>query len=182
MKTYFNYVNKENGKNPVDTFSSKELNRILRGCKRYFSRTVKTLESIKNQKTVDKITINIEWKKSRTYGYNPTATARVDFTDGTRGNLFASCSGWGYDKASTVIADIFNQALRYTLLLPDSTKTAPYGIRLFNPIDFMQYGSTVSFEGGIGADCYFAISEFIGGKFEKIAGGKTFETYTYQTK
>lgn len=35
------------------------------------------------------------------------------------------------------------------------------------------------FEGGVGTSCYYSIAEFIGGKFENISSGKTFDVYQY---
>lgn len=65
------------------------------------------IEAEKNQKPVKRLTINIEWVKSRTWGHNPHATAEVEFHDGTftRRDGFRA-SGCGYDKESTVVADI----------------------------------------------------------------------------
>jgi len=131
----------------------------------------------KNQKQVKKMTITIEWKKSSTWGNNPNATAEVHFKDGTleRSQVY-KCSGCGYDKESTVIAQIFNDYLRYKLWEIEDAKHIqkgkPYGIRL-------NYEFSPYYEGGVGANCYYSISEFICGKFEHIAGGNTFDVYQY---
>jgi len=141
----------------------------------------------KDQKPVKKITISIEWSKSRTGGSNPHAEAEVEYRDGTfeRRDGFTA-SGCGYDKRSTVIAEIFNAFLRYKLWQLSKTRikgghgtgsegSAPYGIT--------SYGKTSrGFSGGIGTSCYRSISEYIGGKFECVAEGKTFDVYTYSDK
>lgn len=36
--------------------------------------------------------------------------------------------------------------------------------------------------GGVGTSCYYDIAEFIGGKFEKISSGKTFDVFQYTNK
>lgn len=41
------------------------------------------------------------------------------------------------------------------------------------------YISTPSYNGGVGTSCYYKIAEFIGGKFENIANGKTFGVFKY---
>jgi hypothetical protein len=58
---------------------------------------------------------------------------------------------------------------------------APYGVSAGSykddfdiPVEYRH------FDGGIGTNCYYAISEFIGGKFEHTASGKTFDVYTYK--
>lgn len=139
----------------------------------------------KNQKPVKWLKIIIEWKQSRTWGYCPRAYAEVSFKDNdfirTENKYYAS--GCGYDKESTVIAEIFNEFLKYKLwlLTPEQRKggngsndngKAPYGIHVYsenNP----HYG------GGIGTNCYYDISKYIGGKFECLASGKTFDVYKY---
>jgi predicted RNA-binding Zn-ribbon protein involved in translation (DUF1610 family) len=145
---------------------------------------LKRIESEKNQKPVSSITINIEWKKSRTWGYNPNCEAEVHFKDGSfKRSPVYKCSGCGYDKLSTVVSDVFNDYLKYKLWnMPlDKLKggngsndngNAPYGIHLYSD-------NNPHFGGGIGINCYDKISEYIGGKFERISSGKTFDVYKY---
>lgn len=142
------------------------------------------VEREKNQPPVKSITITIEWGKSRTCGATPHAEADVRFKDGQferRGGYTAS--GWGYDKESTVVAQIFNDFLKYKLwnLSPEQIKVghetgdkgpAPYGVNSYNE-NHRSYGD------GIGVNCYYAISEYIGGKFVNVASGKTFDVYEY---
>lgn len=149
----------------------------------------------KSQKPVKSIKINIEWKKSRMWGYNPHAEAWVSFQDGNSDYISdVTCSGCGYDKESTVIAKIFNKYLRYALwnkTLEQCKRddhnwrvnnAAPYGIcagkwsEYNNKMPLLEYRS---FSGGIGTSCYYAIAEFIGGKFENIASGKTFDCFLF---
>lgn len=158
------------------TPEQKEANKIDRQNARKEAKELARIEGEKNQKEVAEITINIEWVKSRMWGHNPKCEATVKHKDGTYSRGFATCSGCGYDKESTVIADIFNNFLKYKLyreLKPtgrDREDGKPYGIYL------NQYRH---FSGGIGTDCYYAISEAIGGKFERIASGKSFDAYKY---
>lgn len=143
------------------------------------------IEQEKNQKPVKSITINIEWKKSRTWGSNPRCEAEVRYKDGdySRSPVYTA-SGCGYDKESTVIADVFNDYLKYKLyqkinLLQTKKVNAngepnpkyPYGLR--------EWEGKCYYEGGIGTSCYYRIAEFIGGKFEHISEGKTFDVYKY---
>lgn len=158
------------------TPEQKEANKLARQQARKDAKEVARVEREKNQKPVAKMTISIEWKKSRTWGSNPTAEATVIHKDGSRSIGRATCSGCGYDKESTVIASLFNSFLKYKLygeLRPtdrDRQEGHPYGIYL------NQYRH---YSGGIGTDCYYPISEAIGGKFERVASGKTFDVYTY---
>lgn len=143
----------------------------------------KRIEIEKNQKRVKEITINIEWVKSRMWGNCPRCEAKVFFQDGSfeRSETFKA-GGCGYDKESTVIASAFNKYLKYKLweLIPEQREgghgsldvgKAPYGIN--------NYNNHPSFAGGIGSECYYKISEYIGGKFDHVSSGKTFDVYKY---
>lgn len=165
----------------------KELNRKAREEKKELAR----IEAEKAQPEIKEMTITIEWKKSRMWGHNPHAKAEITFKDDRAGPWNSgfyrtdtyTCSGCGYDKESTVIAKIFNDYLKYKLwnMTDEQIKggngsgdigKAPYGVRSYT-FNSRHYG------GGIGADCYYAISEFIGGKFQHIASGETFDVFKY---
>jgi hypothetical protein len=166
----------------------------------FYKSEIKTQNKIKkekNQKPVKQITISIEWKKSHIWNFNPHAAATIQYKDGTYNYLRATCSGCGYDKESTVIADILNRCLKYKLwnIKPsvikswkeagDSMSTwkkrniIPYGINLYNPEIYR------SFEGGVGVSCYLrdnGIIGFLGGKMINTNTGKLFDCYTITFK
>jgi hypothetical protein len=142
---------------------------------------VSEIDRQKNQNPVKELTITIEWVKSKMWGYNPNAEVKVEFHNKTfeRKNGYRA-SGCGYDKESTVIAAIFNDFLLYKLWreprpfegwLNGKKTDKPYGVSWGK--DYRGYA------GGVGTNCYFRISEFIGGKFEKVASGRTFDVYRY---
>ena len=140
----------------------------------------------KNQKPIAEITINIEWKRSRTWGNCPRCEAKVHFKDGTwETSPTYAASGCGYDKESTVIANVFNDYLKYKLwnridTLTEKCKEVPYGIHSGKyKTNFDINVEHCSFDGGIGTNCYYSISKFIGGKFENVASGKTFDAFKY---
>jgi hypothetical protein len=166
---------------------TKEENRIAKELKR--------IEAEKNQKPVKSLTISIEWKKSRMWGSNPHASAEVHFQDGTFERREGyTAGGCGYDKTSTVVAEIFDDFLKYKLWgkLPTEKKyhingekrDRPYGVSFGDyPIgDGKENDVKIpyrQFSGGIGMSCFPAISEFIGGTFETVASGKSFDVYRY---
>jgi len=162
----------------------KEANKIERARLKAEAKTQARIEAEKSQRPVKELTISIEWKKSYMWGSNPKAEIRVSYHDGGYDYKDGyTASGCGYDKESTVIAQIFNEFLKYKLwnLTPEqrqggngsgSIGNAPYGIHVYsdnNP----HYG------GGIGTNCYYRIGTYIGGKFEHIASGKTFDAYKW---
>ena len=139
------------------------------------------MEAAKALKPVKSITINIEWIKSRIWGANPRAEAIIRYKDGTMGHSGPfTCSGCGYDKESTVIADIFNDVLAYKLYQV-KRKAAPYGVYYFKGKQ-NDKGWLPNFNGGVGTSCYYDISKFFGGKFEKLSWGKTFDVFQYTDK
>lgn len=76
------------------------------------------IEIEKNQRHVKSLTITIEWKRSYTWGMNPNASVEVEYASGDSRFYHDSgfkASGCGYDKESTVIAEIFNKYLKYKL-------------------------------------------------------------------
>jgi len=148
------------------------------------------IEAERNQRPVKRLTITIEWKRSRMWGNNPHAEAKVEFwpianqdTYDRRGGY--TCSGCGYDKESTVIAEIFNQYLIYKLYekprewkqnINGKVEGFPYGVYI---PDYLRPGSRPMYNGGVGTNCYFDIAKFIGGEFKRIASGSTFDVYEY---
>lgn len=132
-----------------------------------------TEQEQRGQKPIKQATITIEWRRSKTWGMCPRAEISVEYADGTydrKEGYYAS--GCGYDKESTVVAEACNDFFRYLLWNredEDNTK-APYGIRL-------DYLYSPHFEGGVGTNCYYKIFEFLGGKFESVSSGKTFDVY-----
>jgi hypothetical protein len=159
----------------------KEARRIERKRAKYFA----LLEEETNQKPIAEMTINIEWVDSRTWGANPHATAKIKHVDGTYSSVGPfTCSGCGYDKESTVIAAVFNAALSYKLYGRKRRGEAPYGVYYYNGKyqDKGEYLSLPRYEGGVGTSCYYDVSKFIGGKFDKVASGKTFDVFKYTDK
>ena len=148
-----------------------------------------------SQPIVKELTITIEWKKSRTWGNCPRAYAEISYKDGgfERTDAKYYASGYGYDKESTVIAEIFNEFLKYKIWAKSIDELrrsdhswkkeggAPYGVRgsSYESDETKTLKEFRTYEGGIGANCYFDICEFIGGKFERMASGRTFDVYKY---
>lgn len=155
------------------TPAEKEARKLQRQTEREAAKTTARIESEKNQKPVASITLSIEWKRSAMWGNNPRLTAQVEFKDGTSTQSVYSCSGCGYDKESTVIADAFNGYLKYKLHTITNGEAAKHPYGMYTNTEHKHYS------GGIGTDCYYAISEFIGGGFERIATGKKFDVYKY---
>ena len=137
----------------------------------------KNIFSVPDIKT---LRVDIEWKKSRTWGFCPHAEWDCWFADGTYMHGNTSASGYGYDKHSQVLANIFNEVAKGMAWRKRmSRKKAPYGLERVGKDkkkDWPPY-----YEGGIGAECYKAIGAYLGGKTEHHEG-KTWDAWTFTFK
>ena len=157
-----------------------------------YLKKVQKIENEKNQSPIKEMIITVEWKESRTWGMNPHCEATIKFHNGKwERSINYTTSGCGYDKLSTVVAKVFNDYLKYKLWNKTieqceradydwkSKGKAPYGVSASTYTDNSKVIEYRSFNEGIGIDCYKAIGEFIGGKFECIASGTSFDVYKY---
>lgn len=140
------------------------------------------LQTVENAGDLVSIVVSIEWKKSRMWGSNPTAEARVNDTKDYHNYNSGSIGGCGYDKQSTAVADVVNQSnafLKAMYLMkekhPKTDNRTLFGYG-------SGYGILPRLEGGVGVSCYPKIFETIGYNFETTAWGKTFDVYTITKK
>ena len=181
------YISIERIKEEIETPCNDWNKKTLRKVKNQLKKLDETIRQQKEQKQVKEMIINIEWKRSAMYGNNPILEAKIQYVDGSWSNTYGkkyTCSGCGYDKESTVIAQLFNDYLCYALwqkkeIISNNKgkdrSVVPYGVNNYSPDHY-------SFAGGIGTSCYYSISEFIGGKFEHISNGKTFDVYKFTAR
>ena len=150
--------------------------KTVAGFLRFLSKINEENEQRANRPDVKTIKIKIDWRKSAMYGYNPHARYWATFDDGTTQYGEHTCSGCGYDKASTVVAKVFNDVCTGMLWRKRHTrKQKPYGVR---------YSWRHYFEGGIGCECYNSICAFLGkgGEFKHTAWSDTFDQYEVNFK
>lgn len=142
----------------------KIFNRIIKANKRYLDG--------KNQKEVSELTITILWYNSNTWGKCARAKGDVLYSDGREGVTREYCAdGCGYDKESSLIADIFNEVLLYKLYDKNlEGKKTPYGISLVD-------GKHPTYSKGAGVSCYYNIVDFLEGKLEQISSGDRHSVY-----
>lgn len=148
--------------------------------KNRIKKDLKKLGEVLESPTVKNIRINIEWKKSRTWGSNPILSAEVEYNNGTYESLDGyKASGCGYDKESTVLASMLNDVMQNLLInnldkiLKDKeNQKLPYGIS-----EYTKRGFLPTFSGGIGLSCYFDIMKYLGYTLEHVASGDIFDSY-----
>lgn len=135
------------------------------------------------------LSVSVEWKRSSTWGHNPTATARTD--DGT---FSGYASGCGYDKESAAVSEALNkspavmrvlyQAAEQAMKNGESFKTLSSGCVSWG--DVLGYGSGYAilpyFEGGVGVSCFWSILQKCGFVCRCSGSGRWFDTYTADRK
>ena len=154
-----------------------------RGLRNYLAKCNDEEKSKCEAPFVYRLEINVTWRKS-IWGWCPRAEARWNDDDGWHYDRNAGyASGCGYDKHSAAVAEVCNKILTRNAYLKrrklcKSTKegNAPYGLCM--------HANTLvpSFEGGIGMSSYYFIMEFLGGKLEHIAEGKTYDKWVIEFK
>jgi len=161
-----------------DALKAYLIDRKQKAIYKAIEREVKHIQTVFNAPDLESITISMEWKKSRMWGSNPNAEARV--IAGNYSDYFESGSigGCGYDKGSTAVANAINQSnsfLKAMYLLKDANiNTKNHELFGYGS----GYGILPRLEGGVGVSCYPAIFEKLGFTFKTTASGKTFDVYT----
>lgn len=143
------------------------------------------LDSIEKAGKLIDATISIEWKRSQTWGNNPTAEMRISYTidgrDEYRRIYGSSIGGCGYDKESTAAAQVVNQSYECLKLFANAKEKALRQDKEATNETALGYGAGYgvipALHGGVGMDCFLRIFQKLGYKAEKTASGKTFDVY-----
>lgn len=130
-----------------------------------YKKYIERINSVENAPELDYITLSIEWKRSRTWGSNPTAESRSN-----NGFFIGSASGCGYDKESSAVATAFNKDFSILKVLYDIKENAlkngesdhsDTAITNIDNRNIIGYGSGYFvlpyFEGGVGVNCFWDI-------------------------
>lgn len=125
-------------------------NKIIKDYEERLNKNLKRIDTINSAKNnVESITINVNWVKNQTWGYNPHATIYTNNGDITEGKA----SGCGYDKESAAIAEALNKNNDILKLLYIA-KNKKMTLKNTNSHDLLGYGSGYGvlpyFEGGVG--------------------------------
>ena len=82
--------------------------RIKKANNKKLAEKVSFLERVELADTVKSVSIAVEWKRNRTWGYNPTATVEVVTATGGVYRATGTASGCGYDKETAAVASALN--------------------------------------------------------------------------
>ncbi len=169
MRARFPYI----PKGMLDIKVAKSTYKTERGLMNHLAGVNEDCRRKAEQPDVDRITMSITWRKSRTWGYNPHLEGRVRLANGGwEYEKDISCGGCGYDKESTVMADFLNRYLAGMLWRRRNFRTnmPPYGVSF--RAGFLPY-----FCGGVGARCTLEVLQWLGFRLTTSVHGDGYDYY-----
>lgn len=152
------------------------------------------LESVANASELESVSVSVEWKRSQTWGYNPTATVTI-YAGGKTERFIGTASGCGYDKRTAAIGSALNQSLSVLKMLyakkekalaeftPEQiAQTRKHGTE--SNADFIHYGAGYGvlpyFEGGVGINSFRGVFKACGFKCTADTSTKTSDFYHFE--
>ena len=129
------------------------------------------LQAAADAPALELLTVSVEWARSRTWGSNPTATAKA-YCDHTVLETVGHASGCGYDKESAASASALNTSPAVMRVLYDHAEKGgsfAYSVHTFAGIP--------SFVGGCGVSCFRSVFEGCGYAWQDVAHGRSFDSY-----
>lgn len=146
---------------------------------------IERIEFVENAGILDRVEILVEWKKSRTWGMNPSTTIRV-YVDGQawpEGVYYGYASGCGYDKLSASVSEALNQSPAIMRVLYEKADTlSEHSNDIYrHEIGYgCGYNVLPSFEGGVGISCFQSIFENLGYIWRTGISSNSVDTFTIQ--
>lgn len=161
-----------NDEKPSPEIVSRMIGKASRAAKKDSAKRLAKLEIVENTPRPEYITVNVEWVKNNTWGYNPHASVCGDRT-----RTFGTASGCGYDKQSAAIATACNENYEILRILYDHAENGgkfSYSV--------LSYAGMPYFDGGCGVSCFGPVFDECGYKWRCTGSGKTFDCYTAERK
>ena len=165
------YQNGEIDRAKACEFAIKRMNKEI---EKEIEKKLAYLEAVANAPEVEYITVNVEYKRSSVWGYNPAVEV---ITNSESGFFTGYASGCGYDKESAAVAEAFNKSLGIMKVLytlkekaleageSDESNTACTGHDNRNCVGYgAGYSVLPYFEGGVGVGCFWSILKKAGYK------------------
>jgi len=141
--------------------------RITKDYEKQKEKAISRFQTISNAPEFKSLKLSIDWVKSSTWGMNPNGLLEVWTSNGYESYNY-KVSGCGYCKESATMAGLFNQCNSLLKLWLDAKEKGleSYGLA--------SYGFA---SGGVGVSSLQMAFETLGFKLEKVASGKTYDSY-----
>lgn len=151
----------KNGKLSIKEAKEIMLKKAMKNYEKELAKRLQHIEAIKKAEPIKWGTCDIEWSR----GGNPSGEYRNGFNYGNYGGI----GGYGYDKLSTLTANMFNSDLhllhvvaeyieKHNINKDNIRERLGYGVYIFN--------GKIYFDGGVGFSCHRNILEKLGYKVE----------------
>ena len=144
--------------------------------------TLSDIERAENADDITTISTVIEWKRNKTWGYNPHATTTTDNGTTTTG----TASGCGYDKRTAAWGESLNDNPAIMKILYKAEEKRLSKRDKPSRRDFIGYGSGYGvlpyFEGGVGESSFRRIFENLGFLFSQTVCTNSVDAYTMTKK
>lgn len=176
------------GKITFEELQRYAVDRMVRKYEKECAEKLERLQRYAEAGDVKEISISVEWRKSRTWGYNPVAAVCIYGNNVARRGT-GTASGCGYDKESAAIAEALNGMPEMRKILCDMKEAAlKAGVngngasRSNEPYIAYGagYGAIPYYEGGVGFSCFEQIFIRAGFKRTACSSGKAFDFYQYR--
>lgn len=167
------------GKMGTETAKHFAIERRAKEIDKYTDKKLRHLDIIEGNRTPEKIDISVEWKASRTWGKNPTATTTT-VTGCTHTIMVGHASGCGYDKESAAVAEALNADNSVRKLLADYRESKEDGKEPRNFTGII--GTIPAIDGGIGMNAVQSILEDCGMKLDYQRHGTNYDFYSFSRK
>lgn len=162
----------EKGEMLTDAIKEKMRGRFSRENEKARAAKLEKLENAAQYSAPRFVNVSVEWHKSATWGYNPTAAVCAG-----RRRTEGRASGCGYDKGSAAIASACNVNPEIMRILYDHAEKGgsfPYSVHTFAGLP--------SFDGGCGVECFGPVFEACGYSWRRVASGKLYDAFTIERK
>lgn len=144
---------------------------------KYTAEKLNKLAKAEAAANVEYVTIHVDWKHNRTWGYNPTATVVIT-SERRRETFTGTASGCGYDKLTAAIGSALNQSDCIKRMLYAAKEKAleaytggqiremAHADKTLDNRDFINYGAGYGvlpyFEGGVGMISFYGVFKACG--------------------
>lgn len=182
----------QDGKITREAANAYAIKRAFKQIEKDEQKKLEKLERVWNAENLGEIHINITWKKSSYWGYNPTATVKAYDENGHFiGEYTGTAGGCGYDKGSAALADAMNQCnsilkvmyIKAENALEHGEKPITQGLcdGCYSWREILGYGSGYDvlpyFEGGVGVNCFNSILTGCGYTWRTVFSDKKSDVY-----
>ena len=160
--------------------------RRLKQLEKAHTKELAKVEAAEAAPDVHAVSIEVEWKRSRTWGYNPHASVVVN----RQNRYFGSASGCGYDKRTAAVGAALNQSAVIDRMMYQAKEKAlaegwrPDGRAGSNAgcIHYgAGYGTLPYFEGGVGMSSFEGVFNACGLKLTHCnTSGKYYDYYYFE--